>query len=263
MKISIYSTAFNIVKHNFDYMGAIRNWLFFADEVVIAVNTSTDNTLEVLRNSVPDNVKLVPTEISYDDPLCYGKIENSALQACSGDILIQQNLDERLSADKETLVNLCLILLNHPQYYSYFVPTIDLFGDTNKYINIGRKWYIHKRGLKRGAVNFGLKTNGRPDYNKTSTDELTDFQGNLLPTYPLITDLSLENLKAYQEAGYPLVFHLGYLNLNDRLERAIWWKDFWNKATGGDENTHPTKMEELVNKSVFNHELKLWPAITI
>ena len=47
---SIYSSAFNLIKNNFDYKEAIDNFCNFAEEVVIAVNTSEDDTLQVLQN---------------------------------------------------------------------------------------------------------------------------------------------------------------------------------------------------------------------
>jgi hypothetical protein len=48
MKVGIYTTAFNIIKNNFDYKDAIRNWLLYADHISIAVNTSDDDTLNSL-----------------------------------------------------------------------------------------------------------------------------------------------------------------------------------------------------------------------
>ena len=143
---------------------------------------------------------------------------------------------------------------------AFWVPTIDLYGSKDKclpYIN--KKWYIHGSGLYRGAVNFGLKPDGRPDYNQTSTDELIDIQGQLVPTTMLVYGSSFDSLARYVAAGWPLVYHLGYLNLSDRLERSIWWKSFWEKATGGDQNKHPTTMAELANREVIEHGLPLWP----
>jgi hypothetical protein len=105
-----------------------------------------------------------------------------------------------------------------------------------------------------------LKADGRPDYNKTSTDELIDGTGNLVPTEALIRDLSLPSLQLYVADGWPITYHLGYLNLADRLDRSVWWKAFWEKATGGDTNKHPTSMAELAARETVVHGLPLWPA---
>ena len=110
MKISIYSTAFNVIEKNFDYKDAIRNFLYYADEVCLAVNTSKDKTLEVITKYVKDNnfnVKIIPTKFDYEDPFCYGKIVNAALQGCTGDICILQDFDERFGGDKKILNQVC------------------------------------------------------------------------------------------------------------------------------------------------------------
>jgi hypothetical protein len=204
-------------------------------------------------------VSLIKTDFSYDDPFCYGKIENAALQNCMGDILIQQNMDERFRCDFNVLKLLGTKLLREEFIDSYFVPTIDLYGSKESYLPPCKgKWYIHKRGLYRGAVSFGIKADGRPDYNKTSTDELIDKNGNLCRTMPLTSDFSIEGIRTYVKNGMPIIYHVGYLNLNDKLERSIWWKEYWNKATGGDDNQHPTNIEELAKKKSELHGLPLW-----
>ena len=150
MKISIYSTAFNILDKAFDHKDALDNWFCYADEVCIAVNKSVDDTESEIRRHGLDkgyNLKVIPVDIPYDDPFCYGKTENYALQGCSGDLLIQQNLDERLGGDKAIIKSLGQQLLENERYASLFVPVINLYGDYNHFIDFGAKWYIHKRGL--------------------------------------------------------------------------------------------------------------------
>ncbi|SRR5260221_7853963 len=264
MRFSIYSTSFNILDKKFDYKDALDNWALYADQISIAVNTSIDDSYKVLEEYGKEKgypLSLIKTNFSYDDPFCYGKIENAAMQNCDGDILIQQNLDERFLCDKEILNKLGARLLREEFIDAYFVPTIDLYGDKEHYLPpIKAKWYISKRGLYRGAVNFGLKSDGRPNYERTSTDELIDKDGNLCRSQSLLYDNSIEHLREYVKAGMPISFHTGYLNLTDRLSRSLWWKEFWNKATG-DENKHPTSIEELANKSTEIHGLSLWNKI--
>jgi len=263
VKISFYSTAWNLLKYHFDFKGALDNWSLYADEIVVGLGPSEDDTvvaLETYGRLRGYNLKLVPTTFSPDDPFMYGKILNAALQACTGDILIEQDIDERWWGNKETLVYIGERLLAHPQAKAVFVPTVDLYGDKYHAVRASRKWYIHKRGLFRGAVSFGIKPDGRPDYNKTSTDELLDRDGNLVPTLSLLPDpITLESLKPYVAQGLPLSFHLGYINLHDRAERAVWWKAFWERATG-DPNNHITDVNELLKRETKEHGLPLWLA---
>lgn len=264
IKYSIYSTAWNICKYSFDYKDALNNWSIFADEIVISVGISEDNTYEALESYSKERgfpVKLIRTFFDFKaDPFAYGKTENEALQNCTGDILIQQNLDERFFANKEKLNNLSKLLLEN-DIDAFWIPTIDLYGDKEKYLSINKKWYLHKRGFFRGPVNFGIKSDGRPNYNSTSTDELCTKEGNLVKAISLIDDYSIENIRYYVKNGYPISYHVGYLNFSDRLDRSIWWKNFWNMATNNDPNSHPTSIEEIANRQTKKHELPLWDVI--
>lgn len=265
MDIGFYSTAWNIVKHSFDYKAAIKNWMVYATHISVAVGTSEDNTYDVLSAYVEETgYPITLTRTSFDfgsDPFAYGKTENAALQACKGDILCQVNLDEFIKADYDVLMALCLKLYTEPVAGAYFVPVVNLYGSKEQYLDIGYKWRLHKQGFFRGPVNFGLKDDGRPDYNKTSTDELIDRNANLVPTVNLLPDISIESVRAYVARGMPIAFHAGFLNLSDRLDRSIWWRDFWVKATAGDSNKHATSMEELAARETKLHGLQLWDSV--
>ena len=254
MKISIYSTAFNILDKGFDLKDALDNWFFYADEVCVAVNKSVDDTEQAFRQYGEEkgyNLTVVPVDIDYEDPFCYGKTEDTALQACTGDLLIQQNLDERLGGKKEVIKNLGQQLLNSNEFASFFVPVINLYEDYDHYSNFAAKWYIHKAGLNRGSVSFGIKENGLPDYHKTSTDELIDENGELLPTYPLCSPREPQAALEYCESGNPFVYHLGFVDLEERAKRNEWWKVFWKMPTWNDD-------VELKAGTGKKHNLPLW-----
>lgn len=265
MKISIYSTLWNLKSHpnSFDVKGALSNWSFYADEISVACGDdySRDRIERVAQeNGYP--VKTIRTDFDFSaDPFAYGKTENAALQNCSGDLLWQQNFDERCRANKDVLLELGERLLVSPVIGAFFVPVINLYGSYGRYIDIGRKWYLSKPGYQRGPVNFGIKADGHPDYHKTSTDELIDRNGNLAPTYPLIDDLSIESLRAYVARGLPITYHLGYVDFKERLDRSLWWKSFWERATAGDENQHPTSVEEIAARETKEHGLPLWESV--
>ena len=269
IKKSIYSTAWNVIEKKFDYKGALDNWAYYADEISVAIPKRecgcNDDTLGAIRAYSEERgypVSIIETEFDFNtDPFAYGKTENAALQNCTGEFLIQQNLDERLGGDKKLLNDLSEHLLRTPFIDSYYVPVINLYGSIDKFIDIAGKWYIHKRGFFRGPVAFGIKPDGRPDYNKTSTDELISEKGTLTRSYPLTREPKIEPIREYIKAGMPIVYHLGYLSLNDRLDRSIWWKNFWVNATNGDKNEHPSSIEELAKENTQDHGIPhpLWP----
>lgn len=268
MKVSIYSTAFNLGTPrgaSFDVLGAMSNWDVYADEISVACGDD-ESSIRVQEAAVAAGVrdKLKVTRTSFDftsDSYAYGRTENAALQACTGDLLIQQNMDERIRVDKVKL-EVMHDILNHQSangVAAFWVPTIDLYGSHEQCLpSVNKKWYVSRPGLYRGPVRFGIKDDGRPCYDRTSTDELIDQHGNLVPTVSLLDDYSVDSLKPYVAHGWPLVYHLGYVSLTDRLERSLWWKAFWERASG-DPNQHPTSVEEMARKQTVVHGLPLWP----
>jgi hypothetical protein len=266
MKISIYSTAFNVIKNDFDYEDAILNYLHYANEVSLAINTSEDDTLNCISKFVRDNnlnVKIVQTNFSYDDPFCYGKIVNAALQGCTSDICILQDLDERFGGDKNLLKRICEQFLKVDSVKALFVPVINLYGSLDHFKDINFKWYIHKSGLYRGAVRFGIKDDGRPDYNKTSTDELIDSHSNLVPTINIVNSTNNTDPYEYMKQGLPFVYHLGYTDFHKRVKRNKFWKPFWENATGGDENSHSLDENNLKIDNLLKHDLGQWKKVEL
>jgi hypothetical protein len=267
VRFSIYTSAFNVVKNKFDYQSALLNFCSFAHEVVIAVNTSEDNSQEEInrwaREVGATNLRIVPTDISYEDPLLDGKLKDAALQLCTNDALIGLDLDEtvRLS-DKDKWESLAYGLEFAP-FDAYMLPSLNLWGDVrtvrwDEKENKKWKWYLHRRGLKRGAVNFGKLLNGHVDIDKSDTCEL------IYPNGDLVRANRIDNEKATTLAEWtafldtvPFVFHLGYVNLGDRILRnKNFWKKHW-EVESGKEVKVPLEEKEL-EYPTFAHNLKLW-----
>ena len=104
MKISLATSAFNIVKNNFDIEGAICNWSNYVDEIVIGTIDSEDDTLEILvqlRDSLDIPINIVNNDFDTSNPDFDGRIKNSAHQAASHDIVAQIDLDERMGGQPE------------------------------------------------------------------------------------------------------------------------------------------------------------------
>lgn len=251
---SIYTSAFNLIKNNFDYVESINNFCRFADEVVIAVNKSEDNTFEALKSLNLNNLKLIETNFSYQDPLLDGKIKNEALQNTKEEFKIGLDMDEYIPLwQKDIWVNLAY-QLRFDTYDCYMIPSINLYKDKEHYFSIGHKWYLHKSNLFRGAVNFARNQNGTVDTSRSDTCELIDSNGNLISSKMFDNDINSLRSKIV-----PFVVHNGYLNLQDRILRnKNFWKEHWKIESGGIEPTH--KVHEFLedfSERYYQHNLDL------
>lgn len=229
--ISIYSSAFNLIKNNFDYELSIQNFVKFADEVVIAVNTSEDDTLEKVRRleSLYNNLKIIDCDYSYTDPLLDGKIKNFALQNTTQDIKVSLDMDEYIPEwQKAMWFKLSLDLINDSAR-CYMIPSINLYKDNDHYFSITSKWYLHKSGLFRGAVNFAKNIDGTIDTSKSDSCELLDNNGNLA-SFKMLPN-TIEDLRTN---FHPFVIHTGYKSLQNRvLRNKNFWINHWKIESGG------------------------------
>jgi glycosyltransferase involved in cell wall biosynthesis len=254
---SIYSSAFNVIKNDFEYELFINKFCEFADEVVIAVNKSEDNTLATLQDleSKKNNLKIIATNFSYEDPLLDGKIKNEALQNTSNQIKIGLDLDEYIPTwQKEIWTGVGELLTSNKDIGCIMIPSLNLYKDKDHYTTIGRKWYLHKEGYQRGAVNFARKKNGTVDTSKSDTCELIDTNGNLVPS--LAFDNSIGSLRS---GSVPFVVHAGYIDLEKRVKRNLnFWHNHWKIESGGEEPNHKVHKDvSEFNESYQEHLLKI------
>lgn len=261
---SIYASAFNLVKNNFDYKGALDNFAAFADEVVLAINTSEDNTLGVLQAYITEkdykNVKLIETKFDYKDNEFDGKIKNAALQATTQPVKVSMDMDERIPlSQKDKWIHYGNLLLQS-NIMAFFVPSIDLWGDKDHIRmahDIGVKWRMHKKGCYRGVVNYARRMDGKIDTSQSDTCELINGNGELIPAAHIIPN------QAYFmpiHAGFLksciYTVHYGYIDFQYRLNINKFWKEKWEERSGQPENV-ATKIEELTKEKVIKHNLPL------
>lgn len=260
--ISVYTSAFNVVKNQFNIFEYIRHVVNLADEVVISVNKSEDNTLEIFKDYATDFpiIKIIESDFSYTDPLLDGKCKNNALQHTTGDIKIQLDLDEYVNIDNvEAWKRIAYALFTHPNFDAVMIPVLNIYKDLEHVKSIGQKWYMHKPGLFRGPVNFGKLDNGHVDVNKSDTTELIDKDGNLVKTvYLLDPNLQIDGkTHLIKELSLPYVIHTGYLDLQDRITRnKNFWKEHWSLEAGKDVYI-PLTTEELDKDIYFEHKLNV------
>jgi hypothetical protein len=253
MKLSIYTSAFNLHKNGFaDWEKSFESFSEFADEVVVAINTSEDSTLQSVEALPFSNIRIVKCDIPYTDPLLDGKLKNRALQACSGDILVQLDMDEYIPLwQKDMWYSLGRYLLCFDGIDCFMIPSLNLYKDKNHYKDISQKWYMHKRGLFRGPVNFARKKDGTIDTSKSDGCELIDSNSNLVRW--------ANTSHAIDNNDCPFVVHTGYLDLQARLKRnKEFWLQHWLTESGGDKPPHKVheKMEDF-DEEYFPHNFKL------
>lgn len=257
--ISIYHSAFNLNKHGFaGWQDCLIKSCNFADEVIVAINTSEDDTektvLDIL-NKESKKFKVINTSFSYDDPWLDGKIKNAALQECTEDFKIQLDLDEYIPTQQRHLWdNLCFNLKFNYNIQCIAVPSVDLYKNLQHYKSINHKQYLHK-GLAYRAPQIGAR---KPDgtINTLMSDgcDLVDENGNFIATHGL--DKRLEALESNQ---IPFVVHMGYVNLDSRLKRNHeFWNEHWYIEGGGQSPAHKIHMKhEDFEYAYLEHNLSL------
>lgn len=277
---SIYTSAFNIIKNNYDYSTAFKNYDEFADEVIIStIDNNDDSTIEILNDLAKCNnkFKIIKCPLKRQDPLFWGKLRNEGLKNCTQEFCVSLDLDELIpNWQKYNWINYAR-LLAYSTYDAYLVPLINLWGDKNHIrwdndTNYLFKWVLHKnskagKNLQRGTVNFAKKPDGTVDINKSDTNELIYEDGSLVQSERIIKNYK-GNPSEYIEECFSKIFiyHTGYLNFQDKILRN---KNFWNEQfniqAGFDQidlanKFAPIDKKNLDGKSLFKHNLKLWDA---
>lgn len=257
--ISVYSSAYNLSSQMFDWESAIQRFSDFADEVCVSTNSNYDYALLLNRFKRDKKVKIINTDISFDDYAFDGKLKNAALQACTEDFCILLDLDEFISIkDKEKWIKWAKILGNQPNFDALLIPVIDLYNSEKEYKSLGQKWYMHKNlpSLQRGIVNFAKKDDGKIDHTKSDTCELIYDNGELCksisifyPDYPNLSRLKLDN-SIY-------VWHTGWLDKQKRLMSNSFWQKTWNNRAGFEVKNIIHSIQELENIEYWPHGLDL------
>lgn len=241
--ISIYTTAFNIEKNEFDINSALENFLELADEVCIAtLPDNQDNTQNILQDIANKNPKIKvfnSYDINSNTFAKDGKLKNLALQNCTQDICVQLDSDERISnatiwknfieKNKQTILD----------GYAFMIPVINLYKDKNYYRDIGVKWYIHKKeGMKRGIVNFAKLPKGKFDKERSDGCELIDENERLPQSINILYHQNFRNkspIEILKTMQVPFVIHYGYVDLK---RRAAINRNFWEKEWSDYSDTH-------------------------
>ena len=260
--ISLYTTAFNIDKLDVDFDEVFSNWLYYADEIVIATLRCQHEEVrdKVIKSKFynPKKIGVVSRHLEIQTDLYWdGKLKDAALKNCRHDIALQIDLDERISGNKNTLTGLAQEILKQQFSCSVMIPTIDLYEDLDHMINIGYKWYLHTRqGTSRGSVHWAKKEDGSFDPEKSDTCELIDENGNLIPCIGKVP---------LGDEDDPKIIHLGYLNLEKRNKlNKEFWAEIWDfRKTGIRKNDFQATDIKSGDprKQLHNLPQPLWPKL--
>jgi len=261
MKISLATSAFNIVKNKFDIEDAISNWSNYVDEIVIGTIDSEDDTLEVLgqiRDSLDIPIKIIKNYFDTSNPDFDGRIKDSAHQAASHEVVAQIDLDERMGGNPEIWRNLAQQLVeNKYSVQSIMMPSVDLWESYFTCSDINFKWYLSiKEGTHRGVVKFAQTENGF-DGTKSDSCEILDENDDLVSSVNSVERSSFQDPLSYCQAHMPFVWHLGYLDLDRRVDiNKNLWKDRWDKCIEGGSDVITNK-RDLEKKEIFEHNIQL------
>jgi len=248
--LSIYASVFNLSKIGFDWKSTLTNWTAFLrghSQIVIAVNTSTDSTYEDICSFIcelkkdPRNqtdYQVVKTDIPFENPLFDGLIKNEALKKCTREFASLLDIDEVIPLSTRAAWEGAMDFLSRSTYDALLIPSIDLFHDEKHYKNCGAKWYLHKNRphIMRGRVGFAAREDGTTDISRSDTCEATYTNGDLVRHTSLLDPRFPDDLKLQYMAqgGIPYVFHLGWLNREQRLKQSAFWVTHWNRRNGSE-----------------------------
>ena len=161
--LSIYSSGYNLKSMGFSWKDTLTLWLKFLrnnGEIVVAANTSTDETPKLLREFFDRyreenpwcNTKTVVVDaaIPYEDPEFDGKLKALALSQCSQPYAVLLDMDEVIPIWQTKLwFGMVRELENRRNIDGLLIPVVDLIGDEQHFKGpLGGKWYLHRNRLK-------------------------------------------------------------------------------------------------------------------
>lgn len=275
MSLSIYTSLYNAQKMSFDWKGALQNWISFLDrsgEIVIIVNTSEDDTLSAVREFaktavlLPSQVllKVIEASISYSDPAFDGKLKALALSHCTQPFAMLLDIDELLvPGQKKLWLNLARELEMNRSFDAFLVPVVDLIGDEQHFRSIGSKFYIHRNdpNITRGVHKQAYREDGSFDKTKSDSTEAiyVDTQEVVRSKSILVTGLPPFLIIGYLEGGeVPFVIHTGWVNMEQRLKQAAFWRKIWDIRDGGHSKEPELTLADLEKIPRYKHNLPPW-----
>lgn len=254
--LSLYSSLFNIENGLFSWKDSLESYLLFFDEVIIATTTDCkDNTVQILSDYVQNKskIKLVITNISFEDYSYDGLLKNAALQACSNNYCCLLDFDEFIPLSSKDLWVRAIDIMESYNTDGLLIPSVNLCGSLLTYSTIGYKFYLHKKlGMKRGIWNRAKLPNGKMDIKLSDSTELLRLDGELAQCLPLSN--KIEDIRG---GRVPFVFHKWAVDFDTRIGQNLAWKQTWNNRAGYEVSDIVLDKAELEKIPVYDHNLSL------
>lgn len=277
---SLHSSVFNVAKAGFDWAEALTSWLTFmreGDQLVLAANTSEDDTPTLLRDwlkrwheqHVGSGIRtdVIDIAIPYTEADFDGRGKAAALDACTEPYAILLDLDERIPPSMRRRWDaLATELERTPQLDGWLIPSIDLHGDEDHYRcgegGPSSKWYLHRRlpHITRGVVKWARREDGSIDKTRSDTCEAVNREtGDLIRAAPILNPAFPHWLAIPQMEGgeIPFVYHLGSLNLEQRVKQSAFWRPHWDNRDKHSAEPEVT-LEQLAAIPRYRHHLPSW-----
>jgi hypothetical protein len=145
---------------------------------------------------------------------------------------------------------------------AFLIPVVDIFKDRNHYRSINAKWYLTRNdpNITRGVVKWAYREDGSIDKTKSDTTEaIYKDTGEVVRASAILADAFPTFMKMAQlESGeIPFVYHLGGLNLEQRVKQSDFWRPHWDNRDKHSEEPKTT-VEELEKIQTYRHSLPLW-----
>jgi hypothetical protein len=257
--ISTYQTAYNLIQNGFSrWQESLINSCQFADEVIVAVNTSDDDTDSAIRDTLWEykNWKIVPANFSRLDPMWDGRMKNLALQSCTHEFKVQKDCDEEIPVWQRPLWENKLLQLKFSGAKVMAVPSVDLFNDVGHYKSINLKTYANIGQAYRGPCIQALKPGYFIDTRFSDGTELVDEKFNMIPAIAS-SDCELSTLESGNEI---FCVHYGYIDKQERIKRnEAFWGTHWLQESGGTKPAHVLhdSLESFDHYEYKPHNLRL------
>jgi hypothetical protein len=205
---------------------------------------------------------VVDIDIPYTDPEFDGRGKAAALEKCTEKFCILLDLDEVLIPRQRRFWERLAQELEHSQYEAFLIPVVDLIEREDRYAKTGLKWYLHKNlpHITRGVVKWAYREDGSIDKTKSDTCDAIHKETRELVNAAAIMNTALPSflLVGQMEGGeIPFVYHLGYLNLEQRLKRSEFWRPVWDNRDKHSSEAAKT-MEDLLAMPKYRHNLPSW-----
>lgn len=274
--IVIASHWFNVERMRFPWRQTLANWVDFLAtgpaQIVIAVNTSDDNTATLVREHAKTlldprhsvTVDVIDIAIPYTDPEFDGRGKAAAIAAAKYPYVMLLDCDERVMPKQRHLwAQLIHELERNRAIDGFYIPVVDLMGDEQHYKGVGTKCYLHRSGpnITRGVWKGGYREDGSINTESSDTcDAIMADTRELIKAAPLL----MQGLPHYITMGQlesgqvPLVLHYGYLDQEQRVRQSAFWAPVWTQRRGGT-NPEPTvTLESLSKIHRYRHNLPDW-----